>query len=132
MIVCRLEEQELIDLLPKWQKITKTQDWNVRLEMADPVDLGDRQTHGDIRIADRCKSALIRILDPDQFDDVGIVDYDAEKTLVHELVHLHFVPFQADEGTAEETAQEQAIDTWACTLVDEHRRSWRRNEGQKK
>jgi hypothetical protein len=46
-----------------------------------------------------------------------------EKTLVHELLHLHFAPFAAPDGTPEDTAQEQAIDLIAKALVAEHRKT---------
>lgn len=44
----------------------------------------------------KTKIATIRILDPIDYPENLIIEQDMEKTLVHELLHLHFAPLYAD------------------------------------
>jgi hypothetical protein len=67
------------ELLATWQKRLGLQDWAITLELRDPLlftDCGQVNWDGDV------KRAVITLRAGDE---------DAEATLVHELLHLHFV-----------------------------------------
>lgn len=66
----------------------------------------------------RKRMALIKVLDSADWDPSTPWPQDQEQSLVHELLHLHFAPFRADDGTPEDVAQEQAIDAIAKALVE--------------
>jgi len=41
-----------------------------------------------------------------------------EELLIHELLHCHFKPFEAEDGTLEDKLQEQVIQTLAKSLLN--------------
>lgn len=63
--------------------------------------------------------AWIDIRHPDEVDPESLLPYDMEKTLVHELLHIHFAPFFEDDPSQKlkNLAQEQAIENIARALV---------------
>ena len=64
------------------------------------------------------KTAYIDVMVPELYPDDWHEDVkDWNCHLVHELLHLHFAPFAADDGTPEDTAQEQAIEFIAQALA---------------
>jgi hypothetical protein len=67
------------------------------------------------------KVAVLELLDPVDFPPNSMLPQDHEVDLVHELLHLHFAPFAAPDGSAEDVAQEQAIDLISRALVNAKR-----------
>lgn len=71
-------------------------------------------------------TAIIELLHPDDYDPDRMTVYDMEHTLVHELLHLHFVPFAetSEDGIGvmdagmKGIAMEQAIEQISRTLVN--------------
>jgi hypothetical protein len=53
------------------------------------------------------KEAIIRILDPVDYPENKIFTQDMERTLVHELLHLHFAPLAIHD--TDEILLEQAM-----------------------
>lgn len=78
----------------------------------------------------RMRMALIKVLDSVDWDPSTPWPQDQEQSLVHELLHLHFAPFRADDGTLENVAQEQAIDAIARALVELKRDAEGRSEAR--
>lgn len=77
--VFRLEALCVQELLEKWQARLGLRDWQIQLELRDPMTFNEKgcvHWDGDLKRA----TIIIRKGDP-----------DVEATLVHELVHLHFV-----------------------------------------
>lgn len=105
--------------ITKWQRTLKLQDWDivVTIEPREDLDGADGdcghtlgRKHGIIRLARYRKS------------EVECTFYDPEQTLVHELLHLHFAPFESKRnGSPEDISQEQAIDTMAKVVVAQSR-----------
>jgi len=61
--------------------------------------------------------AVIRIISPDDYPFDASFPQDIEKTLVHELLHLMFAPFDVGCDTSEYVAQHQAIELLSRALV---------------
>ncbi len=118
------------DLLPAlcesvqyWQAILRLQDWNVVLSIRRRSEMSLKEAIGCNTVSLNHKDCLIEVVDPDDLYTFHAryngEELDYEITLVHELLHLHFAPFDADEETNPHgnTYQELAINTLARALV---------------
>ncbi len=80
-------------------------------------DFNTNDSQGECSTVLTTKTAVIRVLDPLDYSPNAAWPQDMERVLVHELLHLHFAPFEAENGTPEDVLQEQAIDCIATGLV---------------
>lgn len=108
--------EELRERCTVWQERLRLQDWDVDLRVVRqwevPNSFGTCSTHREKR------HALIKVLDTvDDGDPADTEEYEPERTLIHELLHLHFDPFAAKDGTPAEIAQHQAIYALSCALL---------------
>ena len=104
--------------LREWQQRLRVQDWTVAIKICRSLEMGIGHG-GEVETFLKKKLAIISLLDPIDDDSVPDFPLDYEKTIVHELIHLHFEPFlNGDSNSAEHIAQEQAIDLLARSLVD--------------
>lgn len=109
-------------LCREWQAILRLADWDVRCKLVRHHEMSSNEWSGECRYRLTKKMALIQLLDPVDFPD-GEWPEDVEKTLVHELLHLHMAPFAPEDGTLENVAMEQAIESIASALVRVRRES---------
>lgn len=104
-----------------WQEILGLRDWNVGLSLARRGGIeGGEDALASTNVYPHGRDAIITIVHPMDlplFKGLTAYDYNYDITLVHELLHLHFQPFQAVAGTYEYTAQEQAIEAVSRALV---------------
>lgn len=110
--------EELQDRCAYWQKVLRLQDWDIKLSVVRQWEIPDSWGTCDPHLSK--KIATIKILDKLDDGEPGCSEaYDAEKTLVHELLHVHFEPFatKEDEGTPVEVAQHQVIHALSSALV---------------
>lgn len=110
-----LNQENLDELLAEWQKTLRLQDWGIQVLLGRIFDMVDENTTGQCTWRLSNKTALIRILDPSDYNPSFLRPCDVEKTLVHELLHLHFAPF-CPLGS-ETDLHEQAIEAIATGLV---------------
>ncbi len=110
-----MSKEELQALLAKWQPILRLQDWDIDIMFVKPHEL-DPNTGGQVIRMDAKETARIKVLDPDNYDPCLIVKQDAEYTVVHELVHVHFAIIDGFEG-AKDTLYEQAVHRMATALL---------------
>lgn len=102
--------------LAYWQRRLRLQDWHVTVEVVrgrklDDLNLGE--CHSNLEN----KEAKIFLRDPIDYDPQSMIPSHPERTLVHELLHLHCLPFDPKNNTLEATALEQAINCIASALV---------------
>jgi hypothetical protein len=113
-----LTEEELRAKCAEWQRILRLQDWDVVVSIDRARDMTLSEVDGECEWTLASKQARIRILDPMDFPPDSKWPQDMEQILVHELLHLHFAPFDRFErGSLEHVAMEQAIDLIASALV---------------
>lgn len=95
-----------------WQERLRLRDWEVAVTTVQPGTLGNPNIKGTITWQLHSRSARISVVES---ADMAANDpeYDQERTLVHELLHLHFLAWDTASGTPEDTALEQAI--WAIS-----------------
>lgn len=119
-VATEVDNKALTELCAEWQKRLRLTDWRVSIKYTRASEgLGENEG--------RCtwnlhrKEACIEVLDPVDHPTNKAFPCDTEVTVVHELVHLHFAPFDAEEESAESVAQEQAIECIAQALVEAER-----------
>lgn len=111
--------EEAQDACKEWQKILRLQDWAVKVFIKRARDMSLEGGQGEVHWGLQSKSASILLLDPLDYPPGLRQEQDMEKTLVHELLHLHSAPFDNFEyESLENTALEQAIDLTAEALVE--------------
>lgn len=116
-------QPDLHDLCAEWQRELRLQDWDVVAQYRRGHAMRDPDNQGECAWLPHKKLATIYILDPADYPPDASRPQDVELTLVHELLHLHFAPFVAERDSAEDIAQEVAIDQIARALVALKRRS---------
>lgn len=116
-------DDEVQEACEKWKKILRLQDWVTKSGIYRERDMRLDGCNGECEWQLKTKIATIRILDPIDYPENLIIEQDMEKTLVHELLHLHFAPLYADtDDKSIDDAQEQAIDCIANALVNLNRK----------
>jgi hypothetical protein len=111
-----LTERQLQRLCAQWQKRLRVQDWDVRVRVKRRHQMELESKRAGCNYSLKLKEALIEIQSPLDYQP-SVWPNDMEQSLVHELLHLHFALFSADDETPEGVAQEQAIDLIASALV---------------
>lgn len=122
-----LSEEKLQEMARSWQESLKLLDWEVRVEQVRIDVLGKDSGFGSCSFSPHKRVAIIRLLHPDDYAEVNQVipsgmaaDFEQERTLVHELLHLPFAALDAEigTGTAAEVMLEQAINSFDALLVE--------------
>lgn len=101
----------------EWQERLFLRDWDIKTQIVRRTQLVDGDGMGEVRYKHGKRMAIINLLDPVDYESEMLWPQDHEVTLVHELLHLHFVEFEAEEGTTQDNAQERAIDSISKALV---------------
>lgn len=112
-------DAEVQQACEEWKKRLRLQDWFTKSGIYRERDMQLGECNGECEYQLETKMATIRIIDPLDYPEGLIVEQDMEKTLVHELLHLHFAPLYANtDDKSIKDAQEQAIDCIAHALVN--------------
>ena len=114
-------DSQINELCKKWQEILKLHDWDVRVDLGRSDELSEPDREGECFVELAKGEALIRLLDPKIPYDFTF-QYDVEKVLVHELLHLSFAPFEPEDDSLRHDLWEQTIERMAKTLVAFQRR----------
>jgi hypothetical protein len=116
-------EEALQNDLIYWQKTLRLQDWDIYARVARGRELFNENSAACIRWVLPKKTATLQLLDPSDYDPGLAVDQDHEVSLVHELLHLHYAPFDhTEEGSLELYMLEQSIEAISRALVALRRR----------
>jgi hypothetical protein len=111
-----MTEPELQELCAEWQKILRLQDWEIHVCIARSRDMPEGM-QGCIDMVWPRKEAHISIIDPVDYPPDSWWAQDMERTLVHELLHLHS-PERENEREDIQVLIEQGVQLTACALVD--------------
>ena len=112
--------QRMGRLLVEWQRLLRLQDWDIKVEFVHHHSLG-RGGFGEVNWTLEKKTATINMVHPEELSKH--LEYNPEKTLVHELLHLRFsIVCRTKEGTIEDGVHEAAIDQVARLLVQLRKR----------
>lgn len=111
----RLTQKQLDCWLAKWKVILRLQDWEIDASLyhRDHIEGADGKCDHEYSRKQAAVYIATRRGRPDT-----VKPHDPELTLVHELIHLHFAPFQAkDMQSLAGKAQEQAIECLTTSLI---------------
>lgn len=107
---------DLAALVADWQARLRLRDWRIATEyVADLRDSSGRPAYGLCYPFVDAKKATILIRDPEASAPIKSAP-SIEETVVHELLHLHFAPFD-NTAPAEIAAEEQAVWSIAEAIV---------------
>ncbi len=120
-----LTPEELNALCREWQALLGLADWKVVVRIRRAWEMKYPNADGEVGWTDDRRQAIIRILDPVDYEPTRIFPQDMEEALVHELLHLHFALISFEDHTKEDTLQEQALHALARGYVALKRRGWR-------
>jgi hypothetical protein len=112
-----LSRRQLDKWLTRWRIALKLSDWEIHAEIKRAKDMSIENSMGTCTHTLSKKIAFIEIMNPRDYP-ADWMDVDVERTVVHELLHCHFAPFEAKSRTPEDIAQEQAIHAISTALVE--------------
>lgn len=101
----------------EWQRILRLQDWKVKAFLKREDDMSVPDADGVCHFQITKKRGHIELRDPIDFGSPSF-PVNLEQVIVHELLHLHFAPFQGKAGSPQLLAQEQAIEAIADALIE--------------
>lgn len=115
--------EELEAGLKKWQAILHLQDWEITVELVPQSHFAERTQSASASIKSFRRGAHIRLASLETMDLVAHpLDADMERSLVHELVHLVFLPedlFESENLPAHRNrAYEIAVESMSRVLVE--------------
>lgn len=103
------KEKEMEQMVQKWARILRLQDWDINIRLMDEKDLTLDSVAGEVSWNREHQHGEIRILDPSQLR-ANMLETDIEETIIHEMLHLHASPFDTFEiGSPEYYALELFI-----------------------
>ena len=107
--------------LTVWQKRLRLEDWRIVLRTdVRPQDMRVRDVTGETEWTESGKTAVIRIIGRKYYGE-RITPFDAEKTLVHELLHLKLCLLGESGNDLQDRYVHQLIDDLARALTDAQR-----------
>jgi hypothetical protein len=112
-----LTEEQLRAKCAEWQKVLRLQDWDVRTSIVRRSVFTNAETNAEISVNVQHRIAQLRMLDPIDYDPLNVNPQDMEKSLVHELLHIHLWTFTVDLDGSNKDAEEQAINMIAGALI---------------
>jgi hypothetical protein len=117
--------EELQQRLIYWQGVLRLQDWRIDLRWATWHEIGEAADAHIEWNSFECDAEITVIEEAHYFAPRfgRRQHYDPEFYLLHELLHLTLAMWSTEKGTAEDLAQEQAINHLAGALLDLDRRA---------
>lgn len=113
-----MTNEELTTLCILWQQRLRLQDWNIWIGFFRHYEM-QPETFGNTAAHTKHNQAYIKILSEQDVSENCVPPYDPEKTVVHELLHLHLRDIEKEPGSREE---ETAIEAIASALVKAYRK----------
>lgn len=109
------------ELLAEWQKRLGLTDWRIKVQWkCAPDEMALHGGSGCTEWSEAVKAASIQICDEKYYGD-RVVSFDAEKTLVHELLHLKLALVSSEVSDLQERYMHQIIDDLARAFIDAKR-----------
>ena len=105
----KMTQKKLEQLVRKWQKILRLQDWKIEVKWVNRNEL-DSGSNAEVSLCVNQKVATVGVIKPEDHSTWNNKEQDIEKSIVHELLHL---PLQSIENYArkgEESALDNAVE----------------------
>jgi hypothetical protein len=115
-----MTDEELQKLLIEWKERLGLQSWRIKLlTNCRPENMADPEADGCVDYQESSKTARIELIDPIFYGE-RVIPYDAEKTLVHELMHLKMSLYFEGDAMLERVSH-MILDDLARALVEAKR-----------
>lgn len=113
------DRPDLDALLAEWQPALRLQHWTITVEYKRRLGASAQNRYMMLSLKSK-----IEIIDPIDYDaDFCNEPQDVERSLVHELLHLHFAPISPDNDSPGHLHEEQAVESLARAFVALKRRT---------
>jgi hypothetical protein len=114
-----MTQEELTERARYWQKRLRLQDWNLIVEWARKKDM-KTEGNGEIWLNRSRMRGLISVLATDEQEpsSYGFGKENPEQTLIHELCHIFWNPFDTQNNTPLGDAEEQAVERLSTAFVE--------------
>lgn len=112
-----MTEKQIQKLCFEWQKVLRLSDWYVTVRFVPVKEMNSTSHLGMASYCRNHKIAKIKIILERDYDDNSVTPYDAERTLIHELIHLHLAHNGIDYEDARNAEQEQAINALTDAFI---------------
>lgn len=113
-----MTEEKATELFEKWRKILHLEAWDIRLQWCvRGRDMNIVDALGCTSYRHASHQAIVQMLDPVDFEN-DLFQYDYEKTLVHELLHLKFADLDDSGDPLRDKLTHQMIDDLARAFMD--------------
>jgi hypothetical protein len=112
-----------MDLFNEWVERLGLQNWRIKLKVNQAEDEipSDHAVAGHVQFIEEIRCAVIYIVSEAEYPDDSVLNYDFERILVHELLHIKFALFDNtrwnDETNMPDRHLHQLIDDMARALV---------------
>lgn len=119
-----MNEEKAKQLFNKWVRILHLEPWNIQFQWKvrkENMNLAD--TVGATTYLHSMRQAIVQMIDPIDYP-VSPFEYDYEKTLVHELLHLKFSDLDDTGDQLRDKLTHQMIDDMAKALVNAYREGY--------
>lgn len=103
---------DLDALLAYWKPIVRLADWEITARYERHLTRSEWVT-----VQYEYRIAAIEVMDPIDSPATCPRPYDAERYLLHGMIHCHFAPFATVNGTPLGHVEEQAVEAWARSLL---------------
>lgn len=110
-----LNESEFQKKLIYWQKKLNLSDWDIEARIERARNMRE-DCAGTVNWTLTNKQATIKILDPIDYPEDVMGGQDMEKTLIHELLHIHLAPINEDYSEKEHYV---LFEEWAINSISE-------------
>lgn len=114
-----LAQGRIEDLLKEWQERLRLTDWNITVHDNESF-YGMEECRGKVDYSEPSKEAVVHLLDERQFIS-NEFDYDKERTLVHELLHVKFCLLDESGNETQDRVLHQLVEELAKAFVDAKR-----------
>lgn len=112
-----MTEEKATELFNKWARIFRLESWDIRFQWRVRVgDMNMENALGCTSFRHESRQAIVQMLDPVDFDN-ALFEYDYEKTLVHELLHIKFADLDDTGDPLRDKLTHQMINDLAIAFV---------------
>jgi hypothetical protein len=112
-----LTDKKLQKLTQEWQKLLRLQDWRVRVEFVEPLEMEDPGSMGQCQTDRGLRQVKIKLRSPEYNCYENEFNQDVEATLVHELLHVYTNLIIHAPDSTQGLFVEQAIEAMTMALL---------------
>lgn len=113
-----MTEDKAIELFNKWVHVFRLENWDIKFQWKTRErDMDLKESCGCVKYLHQTRQAVVQMLDPVDFSN-NLFEYDYEKTLVHELLHIKFADLDDSGDPLRDKLVHQMIDDLAKAFVE--------------